>query len=148
MFFTKKIKVGFGPITTGEDNFDVRKWRIDPVVNEINKTSSRYIAGIFFEPEEMKNFDVIIIVKNFNPDFIEIICKLKEKGKKFIYDIVDNPNCALPYQYYYAEMPQFLELLDGFILSSPLQEARIKKYSEHYSLIEHPIISSIYKKEY
>ena len=46
-FFSKKIKVGLGPINSGEDNLAVRKWRIDPIVNQINKNNKRYVADIF-----------------------------------------------------------------------------------------------------
>ncbi len=145
LLFTKKIKVGFGPITTGEDDFAERKWRIDPIIREINARSDIYRAGFFFSHKEMKQFDRIIIVKKFTRDCIEKIKQLK--NKRFIYDIVDNPNCEKKYEYY-LNHPEFLKLMDGFILSSPLQKKALKPYQKLSSLIEHPIINSSLKENY
>lgn len=145
LLFSKKIKVGFGPITTGEDDFAERKWRIDPIIREINQTSDRYIAGFFFSHKDMLQFDRIIIVKKFTQDFIEQIKHFK--NKRFIYDIVDNPNCEKKYGYY-LDSPEFLKLMDGFILSNPLQERALKFYNKPAHLIEHPIINSSFIEDY
>lgn len=146
--FTRKIRVGFGPVTTGEDDLAERKWRIDPIVNLINRKSKKYCAGIFFEPAEMKHFDVVVIVKKFNPFFVPVIERLKRDNKRFIYDIVDNPNSEEKYRFYFADHPEFCRLMDGFILSSPLHQPLTTPYSSIAELIEHPIIHSEYKREY
>ncbi len=143
-----KIRVGFGPIASGEDDLNVRKWRIDPIVNEINNTSAVYTAGIFFGPEDMRKFDVIIVVKNFSPKFFSAISELKAQGKKCIYDIVDNPACDEAYRFYYAEEADFLRSMDGCILSNPLQKRRIENYCGTHALIEHPVINTSFKQVY
>ena len=147
-FFTKKIKVGFGPITSGENDLAERKWRIDPIIHAINEMETNYSAGFFIDAGEMKNFDIVIIVKKFNPDFIPIIVDLKKKNKRFIYDIVDNPNSEEKYRFYFGDHPQFCELMDGFILSSPLHKPIANRFSQKNLLIEHPIIHNLYLKEY
>ena len=143
--FTRKLKVGFGPITSGENDFAERKWRIDPIINEINRTSDRYVAGFFISPKAMKKFDRIIIVKKFTTNFIPIIKKMKNKC--FVYDIVDNPNCPKE-DGSYLDAPEFTGLMDGFILSSPLHKKSIKSYSKPFLLIEHPVINSSHKMDY
>ncbi len=145
--FTRKIKVGFGPITSGENDFAERKWRIDPIINEINRMSNRYVAGFFISPKTMKKFDRIIIVKKFTSNFIPIIKNLKGKKKIFVYDIVDNPNCAKEYRSY-LDTPEFTDLMDGFILSTPLHKRTLKSYSKPSMLIEHPVINSSHKTDY
>src|SRR6185437_15661868 len=55
---THKIKVGFGPILSGEDDLNVRKWRIDPIVNSINASSQKYSAGIFMDVKDAQQFDI------------------------------------------------------------------------------------------
>ena len=144
---TRKIKVGFGPITSGENDFAERKWRIDPIINEINRTSDRYAAGFFISPKAMKKFHRIIIVKKFNSSFIPIIEKLKKEKTLFVYDIVDNPNCSKEFASY-LETPEFTDLMDGFILSSPLHKRSLKTSSKPSLLIEHPFINPTHKTDY
>jgi glycosyltransferase involved in cell wall biosynthesis len=146
--FTDKIKVGFGPITTGDDDFAERKWRIDPVINELNQCSSKYAASYFIKPKEMRHFDLVVIVKKFNPRFVPVVERLKKQGKRFIYDIVDNPNCEKKYRYYFADHQEFSGLMDGFILSNPLQKAAAERFSKATTLIEHPIINTVVKEKY
>lgn len=146
--FSRKIKIGFGPILTGEDDLSVRKWRIDPIIDALNERSDIYCAGFFIHPEEMKKFDWIVIVKNFNPHFIPIMEELKEKKSKFFYDVVDNPNEETRYRFYFCNHPKFIELIDGVILSSPAHRFWLKEHRKIGSLIEHPILNTSYKKCY
>lgn len=149
LFFSKKIKVGFGPITSGENDLAERKWRIDPIINHINsKKNCKYVAGFFVNPQEMKKFDIIIIVKKFTDEFIPVIQQLKIRNKRFIYDIVDNPNAEKKYGIYFAKNPHFSRLMDGFIVSSPIQVRDARRFSQNYILIEHPIISPLHKTDY
>src|SRR5262249_48889901 len=115
--WTRKIKVGFGPITTGEKDLAERKWRNEPVMKKNNALNKEYSAGFFLKPEQMKRFDILVIVKKFNPTFVPIISRLKAQGRLFIYDIVDNPNSEKTYSYYFGDHPEFSSLMDGFILS-------------------------------
>lgn len=146
--FSRKIKVGFGPITTGEDDLAERKWRIDPIINAINALKSNYTAGFFIDPREMEDFDICIIVKKFNPSFIPIISSLKKKNKKLIYDIVDNPNSEEKYRFYFVDYPDFSNQMNAFILSSPLHQPLVECFSSESLLIEHPIIHDVYKTDY
>ncbi len=146
--FSRKIRVGFGPIATGEDNLAERKWRIDPIIDEMNRQSAKYTADCFIHPHEMENFDINVIVKRFHSDSIPMIEKLKKMGKKFIYDIVDNPNAGRRHRVYFGDCPEFSSQMDAFILSSPLHESDAKKFTDRYSLIEHPIINHFYKNDY
>lgn len=146
--FTDKIRVGFGPITTGENDFAERKWRIDPIINRINEIDGDYAAGFFISPKEMKNFDLIVIVKKFNPSFLPFIAELKRKNRRFIYDIVDNPNSGKKYRYYFGDHSEFSGQMDAFILSSPLQEEVAHNFSPVHALIEHPVIDDSYKEAY
>ena len=71
--FSKKIKIGFGPIDSVEYDLYVRKWRIDPIVNCINKLSKKYSAGIFLSERDLKNFDLLVVVKIFNGKILKKI---------------------------------------------------------------------------
>ncbi len=138
---TTRIKVGFGPIFSGENDLHVRKWRIDPIVNSINKTSDRYSAGIFFTPESMDRFDVIVIIREIDDMDPQKISVLKALGKIFIYDIVDRP--------YLAERGSrrgktvaVVGLMDGLIASSPLHIKDFKPFGKITALIEHPVLNT------
>ncbi len=138
---TRKRKVGFGPIVEGEYNIGVRGSRIDPIVKCINKTSARYAADVFFEFEEIRRFDVIVIVKEFHPGLYPLIHTLKAQHKVFVFDIVDNPFCTDPRSVSYHDHPEFLRLMDGVISSSPVQTEDVRPFNPHVVLIEHPIIN-------
>jgi glycosyltransferase involved in cell wall biosynthesis len=138
-----KIKVGFGPVVEGEYNIGVRGSRIDPIVNSLNTKGSPYAAGIFFEYDEMAQFDVIVIVKEFYPGIYPLIERLKIQGKRFFYDIVDNPFCTDQRSVSYREHPEFLRLMDGVISSSPIQTEDVRPINPNVVLIEHPIINFV-----
>lgn len=142
--FTRKVKVGFWPITTDEFTLGVRGSRIDPIVDGINAQSATFSANIFFAAEEMANYDIIVIVKEFHTRLYPQINALKKQGKKFVYDIVDNPFCVYPDSDHYAEHPEFLQLMDGIIASSPLHVEDVMPINPHVRLIEHPIINYRY----
>jgi glycosyltransferase involved in cell wall biosynthesis len=141
---TRKIKVGFGPVVEGEYTIGVRKSRIDPIVGCINRASENYSAGIFFDPEEMRQFDVVVIVKEFNAQYYPIIRELKQRKGMVIFDIVDNPFCTDPKSQSYHEHPEFLQLVDGIIASNPVQIEDVKDFNRQVVLIEHPVINTAY----
>ena len=138
-----KINVGFGPVVEGEYNIGVRGSRIDPIVNQLNAPHSPYAAGIFFEFDEMAQFDIIVIVKEFNSAIYPLIAQLKAQGKRFFYDIVDNPFCTDKRSVSYHDHPEFLRMMDGVISSSPIQTADVAPVNPNVVLIEHPIINFI-----
>ncbi len=138
-----KINVGFGPVVEGEYNIGVRGSRIDPIVNQLNAPHSPYAAGIFFEFEDMAQFDMIVIVKEFSPAIYPLIAQLKAQGKRFFYDIVDNPFCTDKRSVSYHDHPEFLRLMDGVISSSPIQTEDVRPINPNVVLIEHPIINFI-----
>ena len=136
-----KIKVGFGPVVEGEYNIGVRGSRIDPIVNQLNAPPSRYAAGIFFDYDEMAQFDIIVVVKEFYPGMYPLVERLKAQGKRFFYDIVDNPFCTDKRSVSYHDHPEFLRMMDGVISSSPIQTDDVRPINPNVVLIEHPIIN-------
>lgn len=145
---TRKLRVGFGPIATGENNLAERKWRIDPIINAINCRKTGYFASCFIHPEDMAAFDIVVIVKRFHAGYLPIITKMKARGARFLYDIVDNPNAGRKHGVFFGDCPEFSTLMDGFILSSPLHQPIAEKFSTLYELIEHPILNQTHKTDY
>jgi len=140
---TKKVKVGFGPVVEGEYTIGVRKSRIDPVVDCINREHEKYSAGIFFDPEAMRQFDVVVIVKEFNESYYPIIREIKQRKGLVVFDIVDNPFCTDPRSKSYHDHPEFLQLVGGIIASNPVQIEDVRALNPHVVLIEHPIINFV-----
>jgi len=138
---TAKIKVGFGPIISGEDDLHVRKWRIDPIVNRINEMSEKYCAGIFLTVSDMATFDIVVMVREMDEIEISLIDNLKNNHKKLIYDIVDRPYIK-GYATDYKKLCIFFSYMDGLITSSPLQNQDLKEYSKNIRLIEHPVLNT------
>ena len=139
--FSKKIKVGFGPILERENTLGNRKYRIDPVVETINKLSEKYSAGIFINPNKVNKFDIIVIVKIFDNIQVSMIDFLRKGGKVFIYDIVDNPYW-FDNPKTYDKSPEFIKRMDGIIASSPLHINDLEKWNQKIMLIEHPVINT------
>ncbi|KMM17398.1 hypothetical protein [Synechococcus sp. GFB01] len=63
---SKRIRVGFGPVVEGEDTLGNRKWRIDAVVNSINRHSKHFGATIFFRDDDLFCFDIIVVAKELD----------------------------------------------------------------------------------
>jgi hypothetical protein len=87
----------------------------------------------------MKQFDILIIVKKIHPEMISLLQNLQ--GKRWIYDIVDNPNDEAKYRYYFRKFPDFIAKIDAFILSSPVHQPLMKKMGKQAFFIEHPILN-------
>jgi hypothetical protein len=88
---SRKVKIGFGPIKTGERDLNVRKWRIDPVVSYINKHSDSYVADVFWEGDRLDRFSIIVLVKSYSDDLVHEVLKAKARGQIVVFDVVDNP---------------------------------------------------------
>lgn len=140
-----RIRVGFGPIVTGERTLSNRKWHIDPIVNYINKHSEGYVCDIFFYGDDLSRFDIIVSVKNFDNINPELINRLKKNNKIFIYDICDNP---LGCQKSYLKETWYIESLDGIIMNNPLQREDVKHLNPNFRLINLPIINKKHKRNY
>jgi hypothetical protein len=142
---SQKIKVGFGPVYTDESTLGDRKFRIDPIVNAINKHSKTYVADVFTKLDKLDQFEVIVLVKNFDHINYEDLVKLKDNGKILIYDIIDNPaGCR---KNFFAE-PKFISLLSGMILLSPLDVSYCEKHHISFKLIECPVTNNKFVIEY
>lgn len=144
--FSRKIKVGFGPITENEKTLGRRKFHIDPIVEYINKNSKKYTAGIFFNDSDLSKFDIIIIVANFSFLEANALDSLKKDGKLLIFQIGDNHPLGTDY----TKNPWFIKSLDGIIFDNPFQLNPIKKYSKKAIIknIHAPIISDLHKESY
>jgi glycosyltransferase involved in cell wall biosynthesis len=143
---TSKIKVGFGPVISGEDDLHVRKWRIDPIVNRINEISEKYCAGIFLTVSDMAKFDIVVMVREIEEINFFMIDNLKQNHKKLIYDIVDRPylkGYALDYEKLYV----FLRQVDALIASNPLQIEELNGIIKNIFFIEHPLLNRL-RKDY
>ncbi|MBW2983761.1 glycosyltransferase [Candidatus Woesearchaeota archaeon] len=135
--FSNKTRVGFGPVLSAENNMYVRKWRIDPIVNGINKRSKKYVCDIFFDGDDLSKFDIVVMVEFCNISE-KIIKQLKENNTILIYDIQDNPDKEIT----------FIKLMDGIIIVNPLQGKDIQQYNSNFRLIEVPIINHQHKEDY
>jgi glycosyltransferase involved in cell wall biosynthesis len=140
---SRKIKVGFGPIRTGETDLNVRKWRIDPIVNHINGNSSEYVADFFFEGDDLERFEIIVLVKVYSDDLVAQLGRLKRRV--IVFDVVDNPLGCKRSIYDDNELARSLS---GLILSSPTQAPALAKYALPLKLIEHPILNTSWKTDY
>ncbi len=140
---SNKVKVGFGPVISGEDDLGVRKWRIDPIVNYINQSSKKYCAGIFLNVQQAEKFDILVIVKDLSVLSFTDITQLKKNNKKIIYDVIDQPygeNAA-----HYPQIKEIFKVVDAIIVSSPLQEQDLLGLNKIVTLIEHPVINTLAK---
>ena len=143
---TSKIKVGFGPVISGEDDLHVRKWRIDPIVNRINEISEKYRAGIFLAVSDMAKFDIVVMVREIDEINLFLIDNLKKNHKKIIYDIVDQPYLK-GYTTDYGKLFDFLPHVDALIASNPLQVEELNGVIKNIFFIEHPLLNSL-RKDY
>ncbi len=130
---------------TGEGTLHTRKWWIDPIVDGINSSDYPFVADIFLRGDNLRSFDIVVIVKNF--DFLSDIAlrELKRKGTILIYVIVDNP--AGCYRNYQTE-GGFLALMDGIIVCNPLQQRDVEQYPARICYVDSPVINKTYKSSY
>ena len=152
-----KLKIGFGPVRVGEGTLGVRKWRIDPLINLINKTSSRYVSDIFFDGEDLQRFDIIVIVKFFNRIDRDVIDRLKRRGKVFVYDALDirlvptedgERDIYTDPDVFRSHYVSFLQSMDAVLIINPLQERDLDGYGLNLFFIETPIINRTFKSTY
>lgn len=142
---TSKIRVGFGYINTSDRTLSNRKWHIDPIVDEINRSSDRYRADIFFPGDRLWRFDIVVILKVFKYTSEREMQQLRRRGTILLFNISDNPAGAGPAYY---DAPWFLDALHGLLLLSPAQAEPIVPYENKFFRIRTPVIDRRHKADY
>jgi L-malate glycosyltransferase len=154
---SSRIKVGFGPILDRENTLGLRKWHIDPIVDAINRTSSRYVGDIFFPGEDLARFDIIVIVRHFESFTPDVLYRLHERPRRLVYDTADirfvqttsgrrdiyeDPE-ALEHDY-----KPFLRAMDALILASPLQRRDFEDLEMPQAEIARPLLNRRHRTTY
>jgi len=154
---SSRIKVGFGPILDSENTLGLRKWHIDPIVDAINRTPSRYVGDIFFPGEDLARFDIIVIVRHFESFTPDVLYRLHERPRRLVYDTADirfvqttsgrrdiyeDPE-ALEHDY-----KPFLRAMDALILASPLQRRDFEDLGNPQMEIARPLLNRRHRTTY
>jgi len=154
---SSRIKVGFGPIMDGENTLGLRKWHIDPIVDAINRSRSRYLGDIFFPGEDLSRFDIVVIVKHFESFPPDVVHRLHERPTRLVYDTADirfvqttsgrrdiyeDPD-ALERHY-----KPFLRSMDALILASPLQRQDFEDLEIPQVEIARPLLNRRHRTTY
>ena len=145
---SRKLRVAFGPIVTGERTLGTRKFHIDPIVRFINRHSDEYVCDVFLDrspPERLLGYDIVVIVKHFDIASPGLLRSFRARGIRLVYSIVDNPAGCLRS---YLDEPWFLASIDGLILSSPLQADELDSVDPIRSAIPPPVIGQRHKEAY
>jgi hypothetical protein len=154
---SNRIKVGFGPIITGEDDLGVRKWRIDPIIDAINRSRSRYVGDIFFPGEDLSRFDIVVIVKHFESFTPDVVRRLRESPTQLVYDTADirfvqtasgrrdiyEDTDALERHY-----KPFLRSMDALILANPVQRRDFEGLAVPQVEISRPLLNRRHRTTY
>ena len=154
---SSRIKVGFGPTVDRENTLGVRKWHIDPIVDAINRSPSRYVGDIFFPGEGLSRFDIVVIVKHFESFTPDVLRRLHERPTRLVYDTADirfvqttsgrrdiyeHPD-ALERHY-----KPFLRSMDALILASPLQRRDFEDLGIPQVEIARPLLNRRHRTTY
>ena len=154
---SSRIKVGFGPTVDRENTLGVRKWHIDPIVDAINRSPSRYVGDIFFPGEDLRRFDIVVIVKHFESFTPDVLRRLHERPTRLVYDTADirfvqttsgrrdiyeHPD-ALERHY-----KPFLRSMDALILASPLQRRDFEDLGIPQVEIARPLLNRRHRTTY
>lgn len=154
---SSRIKVGFGPITTGEDSLGSRKWRIDPIIDAINRSRSRYVSDIFFPDEDLRRFDIIVIVKDFESFTPDVVRRLRERPTQLVYDTADIRfvRTASGWRDIYEDTDAlerhykpFLRSMDALILANPLQRRDFEGLAIPQVEIARPLLNRRHRSTY
>ncbi len=144
--FSRKIKVGFGPLICGNRTLSSRSFVIDPIVEHINKNDYPYICDTFAQYEDLRRFDILVMVKSFDDMSPKRMKWLKDLGIKTIFNICDNPGTCGYYKDYLKEK-WFTDSLDGVIAVNPLQVRDAENLGLNVRLIPLPFINTVKKKK-
>ena len=141
--FSKKIRVGFGPIVTNERTLGNRKWHIDPIVDSINANSETYVADVFFAHDDYAKFDIAVLVRHFQQTHRDSARRAAQEQRILIYRALDT-DCR-------AAVAHFADIggdVSGYIICSPLQQADLPADGRPATLIESPVINTKRKTVY
>jgi glycosyltransferase involved in cell wall biosynthesis len=143
--FSKKIKVGFGPVVSRENNLSSRKWHIDPIVDYINRNSKKYSADIFFSKENLSRFDIIVYIKYVPSMDRETARQVARGNKALVYRLIDlSHDDAFSFVRSWAGKKGF-----WVVCCSPLQMEDLSKPEfVRKKLIFPSLINSRHKKSY
>jgi len=153
---SRRIKVGFGPILVGENTLGMRKWHIDPIVDAINRSSSRYVGDIF-PGEDLSRFDVVVIVRHFESLSPEVVHRLRERPTRLVYDTADIRVVQTTsgrrdiYEDHHAlerHYKPFLRSMDALILASPLQRQDFEDLGIPQVEIARPVLNRRHRTSY
>lgn len=140
-----RIRVGFGPIATGERTLGNRKWHIDPIVKAMNRGNHRYVGDIFWEGDDLSGFDIVVILRSFDSLSVEELERLRLNSTRICYNISDNPaGCRFDY----GSSPWFLDRVDRILCLNPLQLERIPSYREKCRMVRPAMVNQKFKKTY
>jgi hypothetical protein len=154
---SRKVKVGFGPLRDDENTLGLRKWRIDPIVDALNRGSSRYVGDIFFSGDDLARFDLVVIVRDFDDLTPDAVGRLRAGRTRFIYDLADVRFVRTPsgsrdiYRDPEAREQRFLPFvrsMDGLILSSPLQRRDFEGLAVAQAEVARPVINRRHRTRY
>jgi len=154
---TRRIRVGFGPTVDGEDTLGVRKWHIDPIVNGINRSRSRYAADIYFPGDDLTRFDIVVIAKHIEAFTPNVLKRLRESGTRLVFDTSDirYVKTTSGWRDIYADRGAregcyrpFLDAMDALILASPLQRRDYSVLAVPQAEIARPLLNRQYRRSY
>lgn len=154
---SRRIKVGFGPTTSGEDTLALRKWHIDPIVDEINRSSSRFVADIFFLDEDLSRFDIVVIVRQFESFTPAVVRRLRARPTQLVYDVADIRFLELSGRWLDLDedaeararhFTPFIRSMDALILASPLKRPDFEDLAIPQAVIARPLLNRRHRSTY
>ncbi len=145
---SQRQRVAIGPMR-GHPEDAVFGPRVVMVADWINQRSKHFDADYFFQPQDLieRQYDAIVIVKNFDDFSYDQLEQLKRRGTALLYSVADNPDSVLRS---YIQEPEFLAYMDAIIAANPLQ---IQDFEAHgcagrARLIPAPLRNTRIKRNY
>lgn len=154
---SSRIKVGFGPVETGEYDLAVRKWHIDPIVDAINRSPSRYLGDIFFAGDGLERFEIVVIVKNFEAFTPSIVRRLRDRPTLLVYDTADFRFLQTPggprdiyadAEAFERDYKGFLRSMDALVLANSLQRGDFADVPIPQAEIARPLLNRHHRTTY
>ena len=151
---SSRIRIGFGPITDGENTLGLRKWHIDPIVDAINRSSRDYVCDIFFAGEDLARYDVAVIVKLFDRLNLDVV--RRRSAARLVYDTADIRYVRTPAglrdiyedREAFEHYTKFLRSMDAVILASPLQREDLRDIDVPQVQIPRPLLNRRHRTTY
>ncbi len=145
---SQRQRVAIGPMR-GHPEDAVFGPRVVMVADWINSRSKHFDADYFFQPQDLldRQYDAILIVKNFDDFTYEHLEQLKRRGTVLLYSVADNPDSVARS---YIHEPQFLDFMDAIIAANPLQIQDFEAYGcgSRARLIPAPLRNTRVKRNY